>query len=243
MANLITPTEAAGYLGIAVASAPSQTLIDTAETLLLDYIGRPLISASRTEYYSAVPGQKTIRLRIWPVASVTSVNVDPRYNFGQNANVTAPLLLTAGQDYALIWNTSGVASQGLLEYFGLVNGGYGWTGPYAPLTGYGLSVAARNANFGWPVGQGNIKVVYTAGFTTIPDDFKIAVAYQSRWLQKVGTSAGVIMQSETLGQNSYTMADINTPAGMKVAGAVGIIQPMVAQMVAKYRDVTLGIPL
>lgn len=243
MANLITPTQAAGYLGIAVASAPDQTLIDTAETLLLNYIGRPLTSASRTEYYSAVPGQKTVRLRIWPVASVTTVHVDPRLNFGQNTLITTPQLLTAGQDYALIWNESGVASQGLLEYFGLANGGYGWTGPYTPLTGYGLSVAARNANFGWPVGQGNIKVVYTAGYATIPDDFKIAVAYQARWLQKVGTNAGIVMQSETLGQNSYTMADMASMVGMKVAGPVGLLDPYVAQLVAKYRDVTLGIAL
>lgn len=243
MANLITPAQAAAYLGIPEASAPTQALIDAAETLLLSYIGRPLISAERTEYYSAVPGQKMVRLRIWPCASVNTVHIDPQFEFGQNTSVTDPLLLVKGQDYALVWNTTGDASQGLLEYFGLANGGYGWTGPYTPLTGYGLSPAARCANFGWPVGQGNIKVVYTAGFTTIPEDFKIAVAYQARWLQLNGGNAGSYMDSETLGQNSYTRGKFDTLPGMKVAGAVGIIQPMVAQMVAKYRDIPLGIPL
>lgn len=243
MANLITPTEAAGYLGIAVASAPSQTLIDTAETLLLDYIGRPLISASRTEYYSAVIGQKMVRLRVWPCISVTSVHIDPRLCFGQNTTITDPLELTKGQDYAVVWNETSSGTQGFLEYYGMATGGYGWIGPSTTNRSYGLSPAARMANFGWPIGDGNIKVIYTAGYATIPDDFKIAVAYQARWLQKVGTSAGVIMQSETLGQNSYTLGDINTPAGMKITGPVGIIQPMVAQMVAKYRDIPLGIPL
>jgi hypothetical protein len=87
--------------------------------------------------------------------------------------------------------------------------------------------------------MGNIKVTYTGGYDPIPDDFKIAVAYQSQWMHRTGATAGQNIVSENWGQYGYTQQ--TTPqVGTKVVGAVGVISPHVAQMVAIYRDTPLG---
>lgn len=240
MANWATQQEVADYLGVALASAPPATLVAAAQEAILAYIGRPVASAERTEYYSGIAGSPYIRLNVWPVISVAHVYNDPNLNYGENTSITDPAELTLGLDYVIVRESVAGGKAGLLEYI------MGGTGPGAltspPGPSYfarGMTTAARAASFSWPVGQGNIKVVYTAGYATIPEDLKIAEAYQAQWMKRIGRNAGQNLVSESWGQYSYTQAS-GPPLGNKVVGPVGILSPQVAQMVNKYRDVPLG---
>lgn len=58
----------------------------------------------------------------------------------------------------------------------------------------------------WPEGQGNIRAIYTAGYSNdaMPADVQLAV-HQLVARVKAGRAQGGVMQSETLGSYSYTL--------------------------------------
>ena len=54
------------------------------------------------------------------------------------------------------------------------NGGYDWY--FDPITDAVLRTNESGSYKSWPRGVGSVKVVYTAGYTEIPDDLKLAVS-------------------------------------------------------------------
>jgi hypothetical protein len=58
----------------------------------------------------------------------------------------------------------------------------------------------------WPAGQGNIEVVYSAGFTEYPEDLVRAAILMVRWLHSI-TKRPMIYDSESIGDYSFKLID------------------------------------
>jgi hypothetical protein len=142
-----------------------------------------------------------------PVVSITGVYVDAVGYYGQSAGgFAASTMLTQGQDYALVNPNASERNPGILQMLSAL-----WDGT-------GLS--------NWPQGQGNIKVVYVAGYTQVPADISQAVAMiVGQMLAQ--SDRGLPMQSETLGEYSYTL----------LTGAPGQLMAGARQILNNYREV------
>ena len=182
------------------------TLLDAAESTVARYLNRNLVQATYTEYFSGT-GRPSLVLSHRPVVSVTGVYIDPVGYYGQAANgFAASTMLTQGQDYALVNPNAGERNPGILQMLSAL-----WDGT-------GLS--------NWPQGQGNVKVVYVAGYTQVPADVSQAVAMiVGQMLAQA--ERGLPMQSETLGEYSYTL----------LTGAPGQLMAGARQLLNNYREV------
>lgn len=82
----------------------------------------------------------------------------------------------------------------------------------------------------WPIGSGNIKVVYYAGYATIPEDLESAVLM---WAAKMFDYAesGDAYNSESLGDYSYT-APIEMPGRPLDIGSI-------RQILQRYKEVSV----
>ena len=184
------------------------TLLDAAEAAVARYLNRNLLQATYTEYFDGM-GRQTLVLSHRPVVSVTGVWVDPVGYYGQSAGgFGTATLLTQGQDYALMAPGTNEKNPGTLRMLSAL-----WDGT-------GLS--------NWPQGQGNIKVTYVAGYTQVPADVSQAVAMLVG--QMLAQSAnGLPLQSETLGEYSYTL----------LTGAPGQLMAGARQLLNAYREVSV----
>jgi hypothetical protein len=182
------------------------TLLDAAEATVARYLNRNLLQATYTEYFSGT-GRPSLVLSHRPVVSVTGVYIDPVGYYGQSVGgFAASTMLTQGQDYALTNPNAGERNPGILQMLSAL-----WDGT-------GLS--------NWPQGQGNIKVVYVAGYTQVPADVSQAVAMiVGQMLAQ--SDKGLPMQSETLGEYSYTL----------LTGAPGQLMAGARQLLNNYREV------
>lgn len=151
-------------------------LLEGVEAAVETYCGRKFAAAQATEYYDG-HGRSLLDLRRRPVTAVASVHVDALGYYGQGPDAFADdTALVVGADFVLRRTD---ASEG--------NGG--------------LLMAIKRP---WPVGSGNIKVVYTAGYDPIPADLKLAVHMLGAATLEAAAS-GAIKGSETLGRYSYTL--------------------------------------
>lgn len=185
-------------------------LADAASKAVKTYTDRDFESATYTEYYNG-SGTHLLILRQRPVTSVTSVHVDATGYAGDGTNAFASdTLQTVGVDYILrkergtqgdsgmLVRLRGFMGQSAASLFG--EGVLGWT----QRTDGKL---AGNLPPAWPRGDGNIKVVYVAGYTAanMPADLKQATAQLAAWMVRNGTYGGDRIQSENMGQYSYTL--------------------------------------
>lgn len=147
---------------------------------------------SYTEFYNGT-GTPDLFLRNRPVTAVSSVYLDNNAYSGQGTDpFPSTTLLTAGTDYMLDLQSSGMCKSGrLIRLSG------GW--PALKVATAGRLVARTD------IGRGNIKVTYTAGYTTIPDDLQSAVAMLVQVLRKT-TKKGLPITSESLDYYSYQLA-------------------------------------
>lgn len=184
------------------------TLLDAAEAAVARYLNRNLLQATYTEYFDGM-GRPTLVLSHRPVVSVTGVWVDPVGYYGQSAGgFAASTALTQGADFALIAPGTNEKNPGTLRMLSAL-----WDGT-------GLS--------NWPQGQGNIKVTYVAGYTQVPADVSQAVAMiVGQMIAQAGN--GLPMQSETLGEYSYTL----------LTGASGQLMAGARQLLNAYREVAV----
>lgn len=123
-------------------------------------LGRNIEQETYTEYYSG-DGSSELLLRQYPVQSITSLAVDGSGYWGYGTNAFATNLV-AGTDYALARSSSAEGSPGIVYRIGGV-----WPQPARYEDAY---LAAQPG-----VDIGNIKVVYVAGFATVPADIQMAV--------------------------------------------------------------------
>ena len=181
-------------------------LIAQVSTLVTNHLKTPIQQAVYTEYLDGNDAPWLVLPRRF-VTSVTSVSVDASGNYGTTSGSFATAL-TSGTDYAWRPNTS-------LIY--RINGT--WSRPRIRLPG---DLASRPIG---PIpGSGNIKVVYVAGFSPIPDDLQLAVMDVIA-LARSGAGKGGMLQSESYDGYSYSLAGVNAAAAWQgyLAGPGGMI--------------------
>lgn len=99
-------------------------------------------------------------------------------------------------------------SAGVASFTAFDGGTYYFDGDSGLLVRYSAFDAFDDANPVWPDGTRNIKVVYTAGYSTIPDGLKLAGFRLIDYLRDMrGKSGG--LQSESMGSYSYTLAAVS----------------------------------
>lgn len=186
-------------------------------------------------------------------STLGSANYNPRWDYDGDGDVDgvdaarwaadgspgpfgAGTELALGRDFALAMDaTAGAGTSGLLVRLG---GGGGRGGDW-PMGGSGLwggdpyHLSAGYRAAGWPVGQGNVKVRFTAGWHEwdLPPDIQLAAdqfaatVYRTRRYGGAGQAS-----SRHLGEYSYTL--MMTPP-RNVADQIGSVQQLLAPYVRR----------
>ena len=187
----LTDTTEDGYLPYLIAQASA---------LVENYCRRKFEKQTFTEYRDGT-GDPWLCLRQAPVHSITSVYLDDGGLWGQGDDAfAAATLLTAGDDYALrVDGTDGLSYGG---YLYRANGS--WPRPKARSPGL-LST------FSAPVGTGNVKIVYVAGWCPVPHDVRLAVLDVCSLARQTVAQGGRLLQSE--GYEGYSYSFVGQAAG------------------------------
>ncbi len=175
---------------------------DTSEDTLLDWLisaaeaqvkvalqGRILSSATYTDLVIDGSGIGELQLQHYPITAVTGVKIASDQDFASATSLTSP------DDFIIAGPSGMLVRRGGIGSFLL---------DYSP----GGSI--------WPEATGNIQITYTGGYTTIPDDVKLAVCMQVAYLrdrsnQIYGGQAHNEIMSESVG-------DRTTSHRMELAG-------------------------
>ncbi len=178
---LTTVADLKVFLGIAAEETSEDDRLNAmlcgVEQFVAKYLGRTLPSASYTHYFDG-HGRRELFLNQRPVTAVSSVKIDPTGYGGHGTDAfDSDSAIALGEDWIPERSDAGESNRGVLLHLG----------------------------GGWPVGVQNIKVAYTAGYSAIPQDVINAVHVLAA---EVYTQAGKggKLQSETLGQYSYSLA-------------------------------------
>lgn len=199
-------------------------LVQSASSAIKDYCKRDLEQAPYTEFYNGTDRPELV-LRQRPVLLTgLAVYYDAQGNYGQTSGAFASgTLLTLGTDYALELDAGGTEStRGILRKIGM--GGAGWPFWYPGFAGGRLS-ASKLA--GWPLGYGNLKVTYTAGYDPIPASITQAADQLVTWFVR-NTPSGAVLQSESLGAYSYSVMQQSLPGAPELGST--------RQLLGRYRE-------
>ena len=191
---LTTLADLKTYLGITDTSEDDllNLLIADADAAILGYLDRAIEQASLTEYYSG-DGTTNLLLQQRPVTTITSVHVDAAGYAGQGSGAfDSTTEWTAGTDF---YAQSVVENESNTGNIIAIKGPGTFTADHQPMT-WGE----------WPRGTGNIKVVYTAGYSTVPSDLAAACRILVAWMRS-SRENGMPVKSEKLGSYSYTLLE------------------------------------
>lgn len=192
-----------------------------AEQVIKRYLDRDLESTAYEEFYTG-QNRNYIVLRQTPVTALTSLYFDKNGYFGTNPNgsFATATQLTEGVDFVVDWKNSGVSKQSDTGVIWRINDV--WPHWYRDVRPGSLSWVYQES-------RGNIKVAYTAGYTSIPQDIQLAVALlvseEMRNLPK-----GAPLVSERIGDYSYEVG------GERMMGKLQSIGSL-RQLLSKYKDV------
>lgn len=197
---------------------------------VLSYLGREIEEATRTEFYDGM-GHGDIALRNFPVNLATTPQVwlddSGYYGAGEDAFASSTAL-TNGEDFVIVPNTSTLSRSGILRRLGTGLRGDILGRPYS-------SLAARYRKSVWPMGQGNIKVTYKAGYKPVPADISGAVLQMATKLYKTKAWGGdFINAGARLGEYSRGLASALNGNGI-MADSVGTF----AMLLAPYRELII----
>jgi hypothetical protein len=161
-------------------------------------------SAEAAEYYNwPSPGSRLdIPLNRRPVSAVSEVKIDPRGGAGQlDDTFGSTTVLDSGTDYYCDYNAGILRLLTTRSNWPIASFGFGgqlMTGqPFA----YNTNLRGQNT--------GTIKVTYTAGYSSVPADVKLAIAQMVSWLAGTGMESG-----GTGGVTSYIDVSVATGAAM-----------------------------
>lgn len=177
-------------------------------------------------YYNG-DNSKYIVLRQRPVTTLTSVYLDPTGRFGDNPDgaFASSTLEVAGTDYVLKWDGTLPGSTTRCSYSGIIEKVSGvWPGLWK------YSHGSINPHL--QDQQGNIKVTYTAGFSTIPDDIQYAVALVVAQLRRTAIFGGLTLNSEHFEDYSYSLSP-----GMRSAASSAMQLGEVKAIMSRYREI------
>lgn len=182
-------------------------MLAAADAAVKRYLRRDIEQANYTEFYSGT-GKQDIKLRQRPaVTTGLSVYLDQNGFWGQGSGAFASdKLLTAGTDYALILDKGSSSECGLIRRLGLQSLSGISGGIYYPSGIRAGTLTGWDRGAIWPPGDGNIKVIYTAGYTaaTMPGDLIEAVCMLAAQL-KAAKDQGHPLQQESFIDYSYTL--------------------------------------
>jgi hypothetical protein len=155
-------------------------------------------------------------LRQVPVTAVASVYLDNGGYFGDGLQSPfgASSLLVDGQDYAVRFTSAALGSTTGIIY--RINGT--WTQPTRRQMGYVSNLPG--------VGNGNIKVTYTAGYTSIPADIAMAVNMLVIRIANMAAT-GMIATDE-----AYEDASLSYLSPKDALGLIGTLETVLGQ----YRE-------
>jgi hypothetical protein len=187
-------TEFKTHLGLSGTASDSlyQTYLNQAAAIITRKTGLVFDSASATEFYQGT-GTNQLVLRRRPVTAVASVYVDDSAYFGfASGAFGSSTLLTSGEDFALDITADSFSRSGILYRIGSV-----WPA---------LRIRNGSELIGGEVpGLGNIKVTYTAGYSSTPDDLKLAGILLARVIMLSSSNGGQMVASESLEYYSYSL--------------------------------------
>lgn len=207
--SLSTTESLQTYLQIdATTELPSlQAYLDAADGAIKKYCGWALESSARTEFYSG-NNRADLLLRCRQVTAVASVYLDATGYYGDGTSAFgSTTLLTVGSDYVLVrddMTTGTVGASGILRRIGSIPTTGIISGIVYPSGQRRGTLSGFDRAAVWPIGDGNIKVTYTAGYSTIPGDLEAAcnmLAAQIRSAREQGRP----MQSENFIDYSYQL--------------------------------------
>lgn len=182
---------------LGISSSADDTLLgklqDTADAFIANYCDRDFNGGTFTEYHPG--GSIFVHVRNYPITSVTSVKVDPAYQFGSET-------LVATDRYVVH------SERGVLQAL---------DGPFLPAPQSPLVNGDIRA---WTRGPRVIQVVYTTATDAVPNDVKEAYALLiSQWYQQVKTNVATGFQNVSQQKFGDTFA-IYTNANDAVTQAV-----------------------
>lgn len=182
--------------------------------------------ADYVDYYSG-NGHPDLPLRKPYVTAVASVKLDTTGAWGQRAgSFAAATALPQGTDWALrIDDNNGTrARSGILVRLSA-------TSPYRfpsdLFFSRGRSGLSYSLPAAWPSGDGNLKVTYSYGFATIPDDIKLATATIVGMVRNTVKTGGFVT-GESTGAYNYNQQLGKDP-----------LLGEARQMLSRYRDTIL----
>lgn len=192
------------HMGIAAADTSIDAwlnqVIPQVDLAIRNELGREVIEyrAGIVEYLDG-NGLQNLYLRHTPVQSITEVRLDHAGYAGQGAGFGSTTVLTAGTDYYLRKDdVNGWSRAGTLVRINAV-----W--PRRNVRTQGQLTG------GWVPGQGNVMVTYVAGYTSsanaAPADLTLAANQVIAQLRSRRTT-GMPLQSESLGEYSYSLAAV-----------------------------------
>lgn len=171
--------------------------------------------------------------------AIPVVYVDPQAAWGQSPTAfESGTQLTNGTMFAVVVdNSQGTLShRGTLKRLGLGGAGFvGWGG-YSVGYNSPLGKLAASRLPAWPVGYGNVKIIYSAGFATVPSDIVTAANMLITAIARNQPLGGSTPGSE--GYESYSYSLMSATGGSTNNGypELGTIR----QLLAVYRDSSWG---
>lgn len=188
---------------LGVTTSADDTLLgllqDAADQAVANYCNRDFAGGTFTETFPG--GSEFVYLRNFPVASVTSVKVDPAYGFG--ADTVVPTTAYAVH-----------AERGVVQALG---------GPFLP----GERAGLVNADVrGWTAGPAVVQVVYATATGQVPADVKEAYArLVGHWYRRVKTEVGSNFQNVAQQKYGDTFVIFNAPGGGLPAEVAELLAP------------------
>ncbi len=185
-----------------------QTLVDASDSAIKQFLKWPVEpQATYTEYQSGKNQQELILKKPWSY-SITNLWVDANGNWGATPGAFGSgTLLTSGINYALELDEQDdqgtpVSERSMVQMLG---GGPLGTWPWPYWQGLNQGKLAGSPGPIWPLGRGNIKVSYVAGFDIVPADLTYAATMLVADMVR-NQPSGYPLNNESLGAYSYGIA-------------------------------------
>ncbi len=167
-------------------------------------------------------GRRRLYLRNKPITAITNVWFDASGLFDENpdGSFTTASLLVYGTDYILPFDGCLPGTTTPCCYAGCIERTRGaWPLCYSYVPG----MLTRQT----VVGQGNIKIAYTAGYpqTAIPQPIRSAVCMLTAFIRRSAKYGGGMLSSESLGAYSYSLVGPQAGQYPELGSIRGMIAP------------------
>ncbi len=201
-----------------------QQLVDAADSGIKLFLKWKVEQATYVHYFSG-KNETQLVLRVPWAVSITNLWVDANGNFGQTSGAFGSgTLLASGTNYALEMDTeladgTPVSERSLVQMLG---GGPLGTWPWPWWGGLNRGKLAGSPGPTWPLGRGNIKVEYVAGFETVPADLQYAANMLVADMVR-NQPSGTPLNNESLGAYSYGVAQMTAEGQYPTLSSIGPI--------------------